>query len=540
LRWAFASTGGFYWQPLTWLSHMFDVELFGLNAGAHHLVNVLFHAVNSAVLLVLLWRITAQPWRSAFAAALFALHPLRVESVAWAAERKDVLSAFFYLGALCAYAWYARRPRSWRRYTTVAVLLALGLMSKPSVVTAPIVFLLLDYWPLARRERWILLLREKIPFFILAAATSVVTYLAQKQSGATEDIENLAFASRLANALLSYAHYLGKFLWPHPLAVVYPYPRHLPPLPVILACLLLAAITTAAFLLGGKRRYLPVGWLWFLATLVPMIGIIQVGYQAYADRFSYIPSIGIGIALVWLAADVIERRRWRLAGPLAAVAILPALAAATWSQLPYWHDDRVLWQHAVDSTSRNVVALYKVGKDRAARGQVPEAISLLTQAIQAEPAFYPAWYLLGKEQDAAGDSAAALHSFAEALRLNPAYADAYYARAAVFMTSGNIQAAAPDFRQALKYGLAAEWAAGAHHALGVILARQHDLPAATTEFRQAVLAQPGLVEAQRNLAQSLADQGRLTEAIASLEQALAGTPGDAGLRLMLDRLQAHP
>jgi tetratricopeptide (TPR) repeat protein len=538
LRWAFGSATNGNWHPVTWISHMLDVQWFGLDPAAHHMVSVLWHAASAVLLLIVLWRMTGRLWRSAFVAALFALHPLRVESVAWAAERKDVLSGFFYLCTLAAYAWYVRRPRSWQRYAAVAAMLALALMSKPAAVTAPFLLLLLDYWPLERKERPLFLLKEKIPLFALAAAVSVVTYIAQGQIGAM-DIENVAFPARAANAAVSYARYLGKIFWPHPLAALYPYTTDLPAAAVAASCLLLAAITAAALYFGRKRRYLPVGWFWFLGTLVPTIGIVQVGWQAYADRYTYIPCIGIFIALVWLAADAIEARKWRLAGPMAAAAILPALAIATWSQLPYWHDDIALFQHVLASTPENPAAEFHIGKDFADAGRYAEAMPHLEKMIRLRPKYYAAYYVLGQAQMGLEDADSAVRSFSEALRIDPYYAVAYYARATLLVKSEKYDAAEADLRAALEWGLSAEQQPEAYNALGVILAQRGDLQGAYAECETAIWLDPGMVEAQRNLARILIAEDRTQEAIHQLEQALVTTHGDASIRELLDTVEGR-
>jgi tetratricopeptide (TPR) repeat protein len=538
VQWALTNISHGNWHPLTWLSHMLDAQWFGPNPAGHHLVSVLWHAANAVALLVVLWRMTGRLWRSAFVAALFALHPLRVESVAWVAERKDVLSAFFYLCTLGTYAWYTRKTQSWRRYAAVAAMLSLALMSKPSAVTAPFLLLLLDYWPLARKERLAVLLREKIPLFALAAADSVVTYVSQQQAGAMTAVE-VAFPDRLANVVVAYVRYLGKILWPHPLAVMYPYPRALPAATVLACCLLLAVITALALRFRSKAPYLPVGWFWFLGVMVPMSGVVQVGWQSYADRYTYIPSIGIFIALVWMAADVIETRKWRLAAPIAALAILPPLAAATWLQEPYWYDGITLFQHAVAATSDNPAAAYHLGVDLSDLGRNAEAIPLIEEMIRLQPGFYTAYYVLGRTQAAQGDVQSAIRNFTEALRRNPDYADALYGRGTLYVRMGNDPAADPDLRAALKSGLSAEQQAVAHNYLGVILGRRGDARPAAEEFQQAVRLQPAMVDAQRNLATALAAQGRVPEAIAQLERALSATHGDPGIRTMLDTLKAQ-
>jgi protein O-mannosyl-transferase len=540
-RWAFTNIENGNWHPLTWLSHMLDVQWFGLDPGGHHFVSVLWHAANSAVLMALLWYMTACLWRSIFVAALFALHPLHVESVAWVSERKDVLSAFFCFCTLWAYAWYTRRPQSWRRYAAVAVLFSLALMAKPSVVSVPFLLLLLDYWPLGRKEPLLTLLREKIPFVAMAAAVSMVTYFGQKQVGAMGNIEGLVFPERLANALVSYMRYLGKIVWPHPLAVIYPYQRDLPVLSIAMACLLLAAVTVLVLFRGRQVRYLPVAWFWFLGSMVPMIGLIQVGRQGYADRYTYIPSVGIFIGLVWIVADSIDKRKWNRGTTIVVTLfILPALALTTWSQLPYWHDDLTLFQHAIDVTPENPLALYHVGDDLVEMGRNKEAIPYLEEMIRLRPNFvYIGYYTLGKAQAREGQNDLALQNLSEAVRVKPDYPEAYYSRGITLLNSGNSQSAEPDLRAALQYGLSVEYSGNAHNALGVILAQRDDVKGATGQFEQAVAIQPASVDAQRNLALALIHQDRIEEAIARLTQALSVTHNDPGLNQMLNDFRAQ-
>jgi protein O-mannosyl-transferase len=534
-RWAFTNFENGNWHPLTWLSHMLDVQLFGLDPGGHHFVSVLWHGANAAMLMALLWYMTGYLWRSIFVAALFALHPLRVESVAWVSERKDVLSAFFCFCTWWAYARYASQPQSWRRYAAVGALFSLALMSKPSAVSLPFLLLLLDYWPLRRKEPLAVLLREKIPFVAMTAAVSVATYLGQKQVGAMGNIEGLAFSERLANALVSYMRYLGKIVWPHPLAVIYPYQRDLPALSIA-ACLLLVAVTALVLFPGRQFRYLPVAWFWFLGTLVPMIGLIQVGRQAYADRYTYIPSIGIFIGLVWIVADSIDNRKWSRGVTIAVTLfLLPALALASWSQLPYWHDDITLFQHAIDVTSGNPLALYHVGDDLMEMGRDREAIPYLEEMLRLRPDFaYVGYYTLARAQVKEGKSDLAIQNLTEAVRVKPDYPEAYYSRGITLLNSGSSQTAEPDLRAALQYGLSVEYSANAHNALGLILAQKDDVKGATEQFEQAIAIQPASVDAQRNLALALLHQDRIAEAIARLMQALSVTNNDPGLNRMLD------
>ncbi len=531
LRWAFTDIGNGNWHPVTWLSHMLDVQWFGLAPAGHHFVSVFWHAANSAVLLAALWYMTGRLWRSVLVAALFAFHPLRVESVAWVAERKDVLSSFFYLGTIWAYAWYTRRPQSFKRYAAVAALLSLGLMSKASVVTAPFVLLLLDYWPLRRKQPLAVLVREKIPLFVLAAAVSVATFIGQRQAGATRGIEDLSLAERLANAVVSYARYLGKTVWPHPLAALYPYDRDLSALKVAAALLLLAAITALVWWRRRESPYLLVGWFWFLGTLVPMIGLVQVGWQAYADRYTYIPSIGLFIAVVWLVADANWKREPVIG---AAVVILGAFAFLTWSQIPYWSDDLTLFQHAIEVTSANPFAQYHVGDDLVEAGRIAEAVPHLEEAIRLRPNFAAAYFTLGKAQAVEGQNQAALQNFSQAVRIAPDFAKAYYSRALTYLKDGQIQPAELDFRAALQHGLDIEFSPDAHNTLGVILAQRGQMSEAIAQFTEAVRLRPDLVVAQRNLAMTLAGQGRTDEAITGLVQALSITHDPDLIKMLHD------
>ena len=310
--WAFTTTEQYNWHPLTWLSHALDCELFGLRRpGGHHLHNLLLHVFNSALLYLVLKRMTAAPWRSAAVAALFALHPLHVESVAWVAERKDVLSTLFWMLMLGAYAWYAARPGFWR-YLPVVVFLALGLMAKPMLVTAPFLLLLLDYWPLGRwrwevRAVWLVL--EKVPLFILMIISSVVTFIAQQRGGAMVPVDILPVTRRVEGALIAYVAYLGKAIWPSHLAVFYPYPASVPWWQWVGAAVILTALTALAVWAGRRQRYVAAGWFWYLGTLAPVIGLVQVGQQAMADRYTYMPYVGLFVAAVWGVADFVAARR---------------------------------------------------------------------------------------------------------------------------------------------------------------------------------------------------------------------------------------
>jgi protein O-mannosyl-transferase len=358
--WAFRSGYAANWHPVTWISHMLDCQIFGLNPGPQHLVNVFFHCANTVLLFFVLLRLTAFRWRSAMVAALFSFHPAHVESVAWIAERKDLLSASFWFLTMLAYERYARFP-SLSRYTLVGICLVLGLMSKPMVVTLPCVLLLLDYWPLNRlrspADLWRLFL-EKIPLFALSAAASVVTFLVQKSGGAVVSIEGTSVFARVGSAMIAYLFYLWKTFWPRELFIPYWYDVTAGPLTLVAVGLVLALVTVVAMRAGLRHRYLPIGWFWFLGTLVPVIGLVQVGSQSAADRYTYIPSIGLFILAIWGIADLC--RHWRIPRGVVAgssVAVLLACALLTSRQLEYWKNSETLFRHTLAVDPPNIVAM---------------------------------------------------------------------------------------------------------------------------------------------------------------------------------------
>ncbi len=398
LAWAFTTFHAANWHPLTWLSHMLDSQLFRMNAGGHLFVNALIHVANTLLLFFFLKRVTGARWRSAIVAALFALHPLHVQSVAWAAERKDTLSTFFGLLCLLAYARYVEKP-SWKKYALVAVWLALGLMAKPMLVTWPFVFLLLDYWPLRRLEwrpaegierfakDWLPLVREKLPLFCLVIPSVIVTHIAQARWGAVADLIALPFSWRLANALVSYAKYLLLTFWPDRLAVYYPFSfSGIPAWQVVAALVVLAAITAVALREARRRPYLITGWLWFLGTLVPVIGLVRVGAEAMADRYTYIPSIGLFIALVFGLADLANT--WRIGRiPIASASAMTILllGSLTAYQISWWRDSVTLFERTLSVTSDNAMVQYNLGCALYEQGKIAEAIPHFAEAVRINP-----------------------------------------------------------------------------------------------------------------------------------------------------------
>jgi protein O-mannosyl-transferase len=419
ITWAFAFNSSFYWHPLTWMSHMLDVEMFGAEPGAHHLVNAVLHAANSAMIFAALRSMTKDTVKSALAAALFAIHPLHVESVAWISERKDVLSTFFWSVALLAYALYARN-RDWRWMLAVNVAFVFGLLAKPMILTLPFVLLLLDFWPLGRRGI-VDLVREKLSLFVLAIASVVVTILSQRNSSAVVALEKFSLFDRLGNVAVSYVLYLRDTLWPTQLAPFYPL-RAPTVVAVVAALLLLIGVTFVVVRLRRSHPYLIVGWFWYLGTLVPAVGIIQAGDQGRADRFTYVPLIGIFVAVVWLCSTLALRSRLarRITIP-AAAAILIALVAMSHRQAATWANDLTLWERAVAVTENNYRAENLYGVALTDRGRLNEGITHYEAAIRIWPAYPEAHNNLGTARMEQRDYAAAISEFAAAAHERPRF-----------------------------------------------------------------------------------------------------------------------
>ena len=415
LRWAFTTIDYFYWQPLTWISHMLDCQFFGLRPGWHHLVSLLFHIANALLLLAVLVRLTGAFWRSAAAAALFALHPLRIESVVWASERKDVLSGLLFLLAIWCYLGYARRP-SKRRYYLVCGVFALGLLAKPMVLTLPLILLLLDWWPLKRRA-----FAEKLPMFAMAAVSSVITSIGTARPGFVNWGGTLSLGQRISNALISYVSYLELTFWPHRLAILYPFRESVPRSQAALALLLLTAITAACLWQARRRPYLIVGWLWFAIGMLPAIGLVQVGWQGMADRFTYLPHIGLAIAVVWGMAGLLEGHE-RLAAGLALAAVT-ALSIASWRHLPAWRDSETAFRNAMAVTAANPAAQHYLAAALDEQGRFDESFVHHAEAVRLKPDYAVAVYAYGLALERRGQTAAAIHQFQQALIKFPGNSD---------------------------------------------------------------------------------------------------------------------
>jgi tetratricopeptide (TPR) repeat protein len=542
-RWAFTAVHSANWHPLTWLSHMLDCHLFGLDPGWHHVTNVALHALATVCLFAALRAMTDSPWRSAFVAALFALHPRNVESVAWISERKDVLSAVFWNATLWAYAGYARRATR-GRYLAVAALLVCGLLAKPMVVTLPAVLLLLDVWPLGRVRpangqggaRALVraarpLVVEKLPLFALALVSAIVTFEAQRRSGAVATLEALPADVRLQNAAVAYVKYLWSLLWPADLAAFYPYRMPLPPAEVAASLLVLAAISALVVRLGVTRPYLLVGWLWYLGTLLPVIGIVRAGEQAMADRFTYLPAIGVFVAAVWGLADAVAHRPGaRRALAAAACALLVAHAAATHAQAMRWRDSVTLFEHALRVTERNYLAHTNLAAALLERGDVSAAVEHAAAAAAVRPDDPKVLVTQGAALARAGQWEAAHAAYGRALDADPASALALLGRGVLLAQ----QERWPESESAYAEILRREPRhAKAHAGLGYVLAAQGRNDDAIAHYRAAIAADGGLIAARNGLALALEASGAPGDALAVWREAVQLAPEDTRLRFNL-------
>ncbi|MCG6910928.1 MAG: tetratricopeptide repeat protein [Deltaproteobacteria bacterium] len=509
-QWAFSTSTAGNWHPLTWLSHQLDVQLFGMQPGAHHLVNLLLHIIN-AVLLYFLWlRMTGARWKSFFVAALFAVHPLHVESVAWIAERKDVLSGFFWMATLWSYVWYTER-RGGSAYLLVHLCLGMGLMAKPMLVTLPFVLLLLDYWPLKRLEGGgtgadsripagrplFTLVREKTGLFVLVLAVCLVTVYAQSIGGNVGFLQTYPLVTRLANALVVYVAYILKFLWPVNLAVLYPHPGMPPLWKIGGAALMLAAMTTAAVQSRRKRPWMLVGWLWFLGTLVPVIGLVQVGVQSMADRYTYIPMVGLLVMAAWGVPDLFPAHRWRdhLLFP-AALAAVVALSVAAWHQIGYWSNSITLFRHAVEVTEDNYIMHNNLGFELKQAGRTDEARAHYLKAIAINPKFAEAHLNLGVLLAEEGRHAAADARYREALRIDPGYVQAHLNLGNSRLRQGYAGDALKQYADALKLD---PESADAYNGLGAAMVKTGKYAQAALCFQKALNLDPGHAGARNNL-----------------------------------------
>ncbi len=501
------------WHPLTWLSHMADYTLYGLSPQGHHFTNLLFHSANTLILFLVLSRIFQNVWVSGLMAMLFGIHPLRIESVAWVAERKDVLSAFFWTLSMWAYLSYVERGGT-KRYLVVFLFFILGLMAKPMVVTLPFILLLLDYWPLGRVQfkspqaaahsqlprlenqkdsssTIFQLFIEKIPFFILSLLLCFLTLFVARSGGAVKSIESYPVGMRISNALVSYIHYIGKMFWPHPLACFYPYPDNIPLWQAVGAGSLVLAISILAVRSARKHPYFFVGWFWYLITLVPVIGLVQAGDQAMADRFTYLPLIGLLFIIAGGSAAFLKESRHRKTILFACACFLIVVCAVgTRSQMKYWQDSRTLFERAVQVTSNNYLAHNNLGAVLVDGGKFEEAIP----------------------------------HFAEALRIKPNYADAHYNLANALAKQGNVREAIEHHQAALQI---TPRDVRVRNRLGVLLAGQGRYQEAVGYFEEVLRIDPAYADAYNNIGVALSEQGRYQEAIKHFQEALRLNPNFA-------------
>ena len=534
IAWAFTHVQAANWHPLTWISHMLDCQFYGLNPGGHHFTNILLHTAATILLFLVLRQMTGALWRSAFVAAVFAIHPLHVESVAWVSERKDVLSGLFFILTIGAYTRYVRPPWSIHRYLMVTLMLALGLMSKPMLVTLPFVLLLLDYWPLGRvatlndhRDPFPIprhLILEKLPWFALAAASCLATILAQHE--AIKSFETIPLPLRAGNALISCVAYLRQMLWPAGMAVFYPFsPGGIGVSEVIFSLVLLAGISSGVFLRRRQHAYLLTGWLWYLGMLVPVIGLMQVGAQARADRYTYLPQIGLYLALTWAVSDFCAGWRYRrlvLGG--CGAGLLVALIFCARVQTSCWQNSESLWTRTLACTSNNLVAHLDLGEALVEQGRVDEAMVHFQQALQIRPGYAETYYNLGNALLQQGRVNEAIGHFQQALQIRPDYADAHFNLGVAQVRQGNVDEAIAHFQKALQIQ---PDDTQARLALGNALLQQGHVGDALDHFQKAVQVEPDNLEAQVALGSALLQLGQVGEAITYFRKALQIEPRNA-------------
>jgi protein O-mannosyl-transferase len=528
LVWAFTHSHAANWFPLTWISHMVDCHLFGLNAGPHHLVNLGIHTTSTVLLFLVLFSMVRTIWPCAFVAALFGLHPLHVESVAWIAERKDVLSAFFWILTIGAYARYVQDPKP-KKYLLALTLFGLGLMSKPMLVTLPFVLLLLDFWPLNRfqveipksskrnrvntsdvlKDQFIRLSKEKIPFFALTVLSCVITFFAQRADGAVWSMEKMPLAPRLANAVVSYFRYIGKMIWPFDLSVFYPIPEAWAPWQVGGSLLLLISISVFAFRARDRHPYLFVGWFWYMGTLVPVIGIVQVGLQSMADRYTYIPMIGLSMAVIWGIVEAFKHspQRLRTFGIVGGL-IMIAFTARTWDQLQHWRNTNTLFEHALKVTEGNYVAHTTLGLKFSREGKAEEAIAHFNKSLAFNPYFTPTLINMGLTLANQGKTQEASEYYSKALSIDAKNSELRLNLAALWDKEGKKEEAFKAYSELLndkKVG------PEAHNNLGHLLFDQGKVDEAISHYREALRLKSVFPQAHFNLGEAFKKQGKLEE-----------------------------
>lgn len=539
--WAFTSLFAYNWHPLTWLSLMLDYQLYGTRAGGYHATNVLIHLLNTLLLFLIFGKMTGGLWKSGFVAALFAVHPLHVESVAWIMERKDVLSTMFWLLAVGWYAAYTRHP-SFIRYGGVFISFVLGLMSKPMLVTLPFVLLLLDYWPLGRFQAGDLvgsrrLIIEKIPLFALSAVSGAITIYAQGQSGALQSFAAFPFSDRLVNAMISYGGYVAKMLWPVNLSFFYPYPPSFSLWAIVLSMLFLISASLLSVRFLRKAPYLSVGWLWYLISMLPVSGLFQTGVQAMADRYTYIPLIGLFMVTAWGIPDLLERHPLKKFIMAASAAIvLPILVIQTYHQTGVWQNSRTLFEHALAVTEGNDVAHNNLGRYLMERGLFHEAAGHFQEAVRMRPGNVKYLNNLGIALFRQNRYPEAVACYRMAIAIDPRFADSHYNAADACFFSGNENDAMEHYKKALslKPGNAI-----AENNIATLLIRQGRVEESLVFLRAAIAHRPSYAEAHNNLGAVLARLGRIDDAEVQIKRALQINPGYTEARDNLEKLTGH-
>lgn len=534
LLWAFQTSTSGNWIPLTWISHMLDCQIFGLKAGGHHFTNVLIHAINAALLFLILHRMTGATWRSAMVAGLFAWHPAHVESVAWIAERKDVLGAIFGLLALLAYASYAGKLAisSGKRklfYLSSILLFALSLLAKPMLVTLPFVMLLLDFWPLGRlnRSSWPRLVMEKTPMFALTAACCAWTIWAQEKSRAVASLQEIHFGHRLEHVLASYLDYAGMLLFPRGLAIFYPYPAKEQLALVMAGAAMLVAVSLLAIVLARRRPWMAAGWFWFVGMMVPVIGLVQVGDQSVADRYTYLPSIGLFLIAAWGGAEMAGRLpvvKWL------AVAAGAALIVCTWRQERYWKDTRAAFGRALKVTRNNYVAMALLGSLRAEDGDLPGAMRLYRESLAVKPNYFKGHFFLGHGLEEEGKLDEAQAEYELALRLEPSFEPGHIFLGVLLAREGRNDQAAAQYEAVLKIN---PRSATAHNDLARLLQTEGKLDESAEHYLEAIKYDSSLAQAHNNLGILYLQKGRPADAIRQLREALRLNPGNAETEINL-------
>ena len=558
ILWAFTFKSLTFWHPVVWLSHMLDCHIYGLIPGMHHSVGLIFHIANSLLVFIVLKQMTGALWRSAIVAALFALHPINVESVAWVAERKNVLSTFFWMLTMLTYIFYSKQP-SFYRYLTTILLFVLGLMAKPMLVTLPFVFLLLDYWPLQRlrfgqnktiksgisvsgfQESSVFrLILEKIPFFVFSAVSIYISSLAFQHNKMIISTESVPMKLRIANALVSYIGYIKKMIWPDSLAIFYPYPDALPLWQVTGAGLILIGISILVLWMLKAKPYLAIGWFWYIGTLAPVIGFVQAGlWPAMADRYAYVPLIGLFILLAWGARDIASKLRYKKILPAVIAGILVVFAITTWGQVRYWSSSVALFKHALEVTSvKNYIAHYKLGDALAEEGRNAEAIKHYYEALRSESKYWPGIYLnLGVALMAVNKIDESIDNFSRAIQIKPDFAEAYNNMGVAMERHGNLTEAVSHYREALR--IKPDYAE-AHNNLGVVLAtKQGNFSEAIRHYLKALQISSKYASAHNNLGNALAHQGNYQDAIYHYKEALRINPNYAGAYYNLEKVYAN-